>query len=578
LTGNRTADHIALFFQEAAGVGKYTGTDSLLDALRAEYASVKNIFLDFYDAHADQAAALMSDLQSAATDEEQAAVITRIWLPELDLSEEAILARWLVRNVKPVDPLSPLQVTLQLNGLYTVPEEEPVDLAPDVERAWKALGGAYGNKLADYDHPVPLFARDDEHELLTCLDELETDLAFEKDRGVLPRDHKMLITLSLSVTHERLDSLCGMWIESLLRNRVYQHIRVLILTEEAIARIKKAFLASDYPVYGVVGKYARHFNALKYTQLLLEKAYGIRAGFKLDTDEGLRSRDVYAATGRTWLQHLCHSRWGAEATDWKGRAVTLDINEGEYINSTDIDRLGYTKARRCPDVRVPESPVHPSIFFNKDFAHGKATALYNRFDRLDDHISHPVVKGGGYGITNNGIRKAVPFTLSQVGRAEDQQFYFSGLARGIRGIFHPDLRIAHYKESVARFEQGTRATRFIGDLYRLVLFQELAGQLAVKDDIDPMPGAFAGDLARCQAFFHLLYRAYSFAAEGDAKNCELLVYEGRDQLHRLQQEIDTGGIRGKLDEEHDQWREFIGETDALRQPARVRALLDSMIV
>lgn len=218
-----------------------------------------------------------------------------------------------------------------------------------------------------------------------------------------------------------------------------------------------------------------HFNALKYTQLLQEKAYGIKAGFKLDTDEGIRSREAHALTGKTWLQLMCHTCWGARAVDWKGRPVTLDINEGEYVNSTDMDRLGY-------------------------------------------------------------------------------------------------------KSSVQSAEHRTRASRFIGDMYRLIIFQELVRCLGVKDDIDPMPGVFAGELARCQAFFCLIYCAYAFAAEGDRESCDQLMGAGRNELNQLQREIDSGIVETKLNEEHRMWQSFIREVDALDDSGHVRDLLDELAI
>lgn len=578
LNASANATQIAAFLREISGDPCDHVSGPLLDELRMEYAAVEKIFCDYYEARPELVNERITGMETAESDEQRAEAVTRVWLPELQMSDADILARWHLRNVKPIDPVRPDQVTLQLNGLYTLPDEIPEDLEPGLLEAWKELGGNPGRKVADYDHPVPLFVRDEWHELVNCLDELETDLDFEKEQGVLPGDHRMLVTLSVSVTHERLDALCGMWIKALLRNKVYRNLRVLVLTEEAVKRIKRELLSADHPVYSVFGKYAKHFNALKYTQLLLERAYGILAGFKLDTDEGIRSHDAHAVTGKTWLQILCHGCWGAAATDWKGRAVTLAVNEGEYINSADLDRLGYRESARCPDVAAPDSYIGPEIFFNKAFAHGRATALYNQFNRLEDHISHPVVKGGGYGITNIGLRGATPFAFSQVGRAEDQQFYFSGLARGIRGIFHPDLRIAHYKHAVARSEHRTQAARFIGDMYRLILFGELASAYGVKEDLDPMPGVFAGEMARCQAFFNLLYRAYVFAADGDTENCDILINEGKAELKGLQREIDSGEVARKLQEEQDQWQDYVRDVDGLRDAAKVRAVTDSMII
>lgn len=578
-TGCAVSNRIASFFFSILDDKDHTSEDnSLENRFLSDYDKVKEVFCSYYDSHEALTESLIEKIQHAKSDEERAQVVTRVWLPELALAEDDMLARWKVHQVEPVEPVDPTRITIQLNALYTLPEQVPGNLDLPLVETWKSLQGNYGKKIADYDHPVPLFEQDDHHELINCLDEMENDLDFEKEMGVLPADHKMIVTLSLSVTHERIDHLCGMWIQTLLKTKSYKHLQVLVLTEEAVNHIKESFFTQDFPVYSVFGKYAMHFNALKYTQLLLEKAYGIIGGFKLDTDEGMRSRDAFQVTGKTWLQLMCHPYWGAKAKDWKGREVTLDINEGEYINSKDIDQHGYAGAVRCPDVKVPGSYISAEIFFNKAFAHGRATALYNTFDSLENGISHTVVKGGGYGILNKGLRKAVPFTYSQVGRAEDQQFYFSGLNGGIRGAFHPDLRIAHYKAAVAQSEHKTMATRFIGDMYRLVIFQELVRLLEVKEEIDPMPGVFAGQLAQCQAFFNLLYKAYTLALSGDETNCQVLVNDGLAELDQLRKDVETGTIEEKLAKEHILWQDFIKQVDAITDHVHVRSVLDLFMI
>ena len=545
----------------------------LPEILMEEAAEAREIFISYYEKRPDQVKEALGPLESGDK-ETLAERIACLWLPELNISEESILKKWRLKDVKEnPDPVRPEEVTIQLNALYTAPEGVPSDLGPELQKAWEEIDGNLGKKIADYDHPVPLFAGDDEHELVRCLEELDHDMDFEKEKGVFPADKKLFVTLSVSVTHALLDSICSMWIRSLIEKNHYRNLCVLILTEHAVQKIREELFGGDMQIFSVFGKYARHFNALKYIQLLLEPAFGIRAGFKLDTDEGIHSRDLYAAKGKTWFQTLCHPLWGGRAADYKNRPVNLAVNEGEYVNSTDIDLQGYAESLRTPDVKPPAGYSGTNIFFHKGFAHGKATALYNRFDNLKDHISHPVVKGGGYGITNEGLRKAVPFTFSDVGRAEDQQFYFSGLSRGIAGIFHPDLRIVHYKESVAKSEKKTLGTRFIGDMYRLILFQHLAEVLGVKEEIDPMPGVFAGPLARSQALFHTLYNALAHLRNGNTETAEFLAGWGSTELRNLKQKIDSGSIRRRLEEEEKEWRLFIKKSRKLDENQTRRLLL-----
>lgn len=572
---------IASFFKQILRRGKTENAvdHELLARLEKLYEEAEQCFLSFYSAPENYSFLRQKweEFETARDDELRAGILTEIWLPEIGLEDDAILKRWRLSQVKAnPHPIRPDEVTIQLNALYTMPEELPESLPNHLAEEWERIKSNL-NRIADYDHPVSIFADDSSHELITCLTELDRDIAFEKEAGVLPKDHRLLVLISISVTHDRLDSLATSWIEWLLREKRFEHLGYLLLSEAAITRLKEELLKKNISVFSVFGKYAKHFNALKYTQLILEKGYGIRGGFKLDTDEGIRSEDLHRARGRTWFQTLCHDLWGGTGVDCHGREVELGINEGEYIKGTDIDEFGYAASLRMPEVKYPPSFISSSIFFNKPFAQARGTELYNRFDRLDDHISHPLVKGGGYGISNDALRRCTPFTLSEVGRAEDQQFYFYGLTKGLRGIFHPDLRIAHYKSTVATSERKTAATRLLGDMYRLIIFEHLVSLMGVKDDIDPFPGIFAGGLARAQAFFTLLYRAYEFCTKGEEENARFLLTTGIDELEELKEEIASGKIKELLEEEARQWREFVDIVEKL-DADEVRSVLDDMII
>ncbi len=490
--------------------------------------------------------------------------IVKVWAPELAMDDEEILGRWRLQDLEAsAEPLRPEEILLQLNALYTLPERIPDTLEEELADAGRRAAEKPGRKVADYDHPVPLFAPPEEHELIGCMDELEREIGFEKECGTLPEGHKVPVLISVSVTHAALDSPAGEWIRRLLAGRHYAHLRPLVLTEETAVQVEREVLGEERGLFSVFGSYGRHFTALKYAQLLLEPVLGVKAGFKLDTDEGIRSRELYEATGRSWFATLCHPYWGGSARDDTGAQVYLGVNEGEYVNSSDIERLGYAGALRTPDVAVPDSWTGTAMFFHKGFAHGRTTALYNRFDSVEEGISHPVVKGGGYGITNEGLRRAVPFTFSRVGRAEDQQFYFSCLASGVRGIFQPDLRIAHYKSAVGKAERKTAASRFAGDLYRLVIFRHLVRRYGVKREIDPMPGIFAGPLARGQACFSLLLKACEFRSSGEDEAAHYLLSEGAAALTALEEAIDDGTIDREHEREQKGWREFVRRTKSV---------------
>ncbi|ADK79513.1 hypothetical protein Spirs_0357 [Sediminispirochaeta smaragdinae DSM 11293] len=515
----------------------------------------------------------------AAFDQHQradaATAVAEFWAPEIKGEKQEAVKHWRLRSAEPnPKPIKASEILLQLNGLYTLPETIPDELPDELKDAGKRLLAHPGAKVADYDHPVPLFQDDESHELVSCLARLEDDIAYEKSIGLLPVHHKVPILLSVSVTHEHLDEVVCAWIAYLLGKRLYHHFRLYLLTEERCRYIDRKLFGGGMPQFGVAGAYGRHFTALKYSSLLFERGWGIRASFKLDTDEGILSRNLKEATGKSWFETLCHPLWGAQAVDPKGQTVYLGVNEGEYVNSNDIDTLGYPEALRTPDVKLPASHAGRDLFFQKGFAHGNATAWYNEFDDLEELISHPVVKGGGYGITNDGIRQAAPFTWSKVGRAEDQQFYFSALSGGVRGIFHPNLRIAHYKNAVSGAEHKTESTRLAGDMYRLVQFSFLAEYFGVKEELDPMPGVFASRLARAQAFFHLIHRAAAFLMEGKGDHASFLLSEGLRSLADFEKLIDSGKALEEIEKERALWRQFINTTDTLSAGV-VREVIDS---
>ena len=538
----------------------------LSNPLRPFFDDLQKAFVRAY--RGDNAAFLekrLNILRGAQDANTRAQAAAEIWAPEIAMPEDAILPKWQLSAVRAnAQPYRPEEVVLQVNALYTLPLALPPELQGFIRNSWEQVKGEEDYTVYDYDHPVPLFAKDEDHELIVCLRELDGDMAFEKSRQVFDRDYRLPVIVSVSVTHPRLTHVCDLWLHHVLAREAFYHLKLYILAEEEALAIKEAigFSPVEPAVFSVLGSYANHFNALKYFQLILEKTEGIRAGFKIDSDEGLRSRDLFEATGKTWFETMCQAFWGGEAVDAQGKPVYLGINAGEYINEKDIAAHGYSNCLRMPDVTFDGNYIGPDIFFKKGVAHARATELYNRKgERLEDFLSHPVVKGGGYGIDNAALRRFAPFTFSLVGRAEDQQFYMAAMARGNRGIFTPDLRIAHYKQRVAASESATAATRFLGDMFRLVIFNAIVGFLGLKDQVDPMPGVFAGRLARIQAFLSVVYKSYDCLAAGDETTGELIFQRGLSELKQLSDDVDEGRIRAGWETEQADWEDFIKAVD-----------------
>ncbi len=562
---------VAEFFETVVS-GKAADAANPLPSL---FDALKKAFIDFYSGETEAfLQARLETLRAAADPNARARAAAEIWAPEIALPDETILAKWQLTDVAAnAAPYRPEEVVLQVNALYSLPQKIPAALPTDLREAWDEAREGADETVFDYDHPVPLFAEGEAHELLVCLRELDDDIAFEKQRRVFGCDFCLPVVVSVSVTHPRITHACDLWLRHVLAEVALPHLKLYVLTEEETSDIKQTlgFAPAEPAVFSVSGSYANHFNALKYFQLILEKTDGIRAGFKIDSDEGIRSRDLFEATGKTWFETMCHAWWGGTATDAQGRPVYLGINAGEYINEKDIRAHGYADCLRTPDVTFDGNYIGTDIFFKKGVAHARATALYNHAGgRLEDFLSHPVVKGGGYGIDNAALRRYAPFTYSRVGRAEDQQFYMAAMARGNRSIFTPDLRIAHYKQRVAASEHATAATRFLGDMFRLVIFREIVGFLELKGEVDPMPGVFAGPLARLQAFMSIVYQSFCCLAQGDSETGELILRRGLNELERLSADIDAGRIRSGWKREQADWEGFVQAVDRTDRAALAR--------
>ncbi len=489
---------------------------------------------------------------------ERAKAVSELWLPDLTIDDDRIFSAWKLSEAVPnQSPYRPEEVLIQLNALYTpCGDTAPGWISPELTAEYQSYFESAPEKIAVYDHPVPVFSRGKSHELENCLIELNSDIGYEKQCGVFPEHLRLPVLISISTTHAGLDRICEKWLGTTLNDFNLDNLDCFLLSENKAESLRD-IIGSAAGIFTVQGEYACHFGALKYAQLIFEKAYGIRAGFKLDTDEGIHSQDLKEATGRTWLEHLCHPFWGGSAVTSDNRRVMLGFNIGEYVDSRDMDNLGYATAIRTPEVKLKEDLRGSFLLFNKGAAQAKGTALLNRTEKLEDFISHPLVKGGGYGVDNFTLKAAVPVGFSMVGRAEDQQFYFSALRSRFQGIFNPFLRIIHYKDSVAGAEHKNEAVRNVADIYRMLIFREMMKNLDVIDLTRPFPSVYASELAPLQAFILWIYFIFKSSLEGDEATAEVYLNEGKSRLIPLLSEISCGKVMKQFKKERSDWKFFI---------------------
>ena len=543
-----------------------------LNRLRGLCLEAVNVFTSYYDEPAKTAfLEERAEIIFNETDPVKLArAVSELWSPELAADNDRIFNSWRLKEVEAnPEPYNPEEIIIQLNALYSpAGKTAPGEINSGTAEAYNRYMDSQPEKIAVYDHPVPIFTRGEDHELEKCLIEMDSDIAYEKECGVLPSNKGLKVLISISTTHAALDTVCEMWLKDVLSELSLKHIDCYLLSENK-ARELDQLLGEEANIFTVQGKYACHFGALKYAQLIFEKAYGIRAGFKLDTDEGIHSRDMKETTGKTWLEQLCHPYWGGSAVNSGGGHVNLGFNIGEYVDSRDMDSLGYAEAIRTPEVKENPDIRGPYLLFNKGACQAKGTRLLSQTSKLDDFISHPLVKGGGYGVDNRTLRQATPVGFSMVGRAEDQQFYFSAVNRGAQGIFNPFLRIIHYKASVVKSEHKHEAGRNIADIYRMLLFRNLMTSLEVVDKTVPFPANYASGLSAAQVPLLWLYLIFKSSAAGDEASAEEYLAEGEKELLPLYKEIKTGKVMELFNRERKAWGEFTRAVDGMtRDDAR----------
>ena len=348
------SEESAVIFKAAATSTELPAGDKKTEALRRLCLDAERIFSDYYSKKEDSdsfqsKAAIIFNSEDPL---ERARAVTELWSPELLVDDDEIFSSWKLASVKPNPaPYNPSEILIQLNALYSPAGDTlPSGISSKLSDAYAGFIRSNPEKIAVYDHPVPIFTRGAGHELENCLVELDADIAYEKECGVFPPDKKLNVLISISTTHRGLDTVCGIWLKEVFAELDIKHLNCYLLSESK-ARELDQLLGSSTEIFTVQGKYACHFGALKYAQLIFEKSCGTRAGFKLDTDEGIHSRDMKQASGKTWLEQLCHPYWGGTAENSAGEPVTLGFNIGEYVDSRDLDSLGYAEAIRTPEVK-----------------------------------------------------------------------------------------------------------------------------------------------------------------------------------------------------------------------------------
>jgi len=372
-----------------------------------------------------------------------------------------------------------------------------------------------------YDHPVPMGVRPENNEILYGLLGLADMLRFEQARGNAREQDRLQVVLSASVTHPGLTDLARDYVEGQLAGvHGIRGLDVHVFTERDAARLVDGFLlpAADRlgveprpadalnAVFGVDGPYGRHYSFLKAVAAVWHVAVNpaIRCTFKIDLDQVFPQEQLVRETGASAFEHLRSPLWGADGEDADGRPVHLGMLAGALVNHDDIHRGLFT-----PDVTLPEGEpapdqwVFPGRIPQALSTRAEMMTRYGRPGMPDGRtacLSRVHVTGGTVGIRVDSLRRHRPFTLSCIGRAEDQAY----LLPVLRGGGPPFLRYAHASGLFMRHDKQAFAAEAIraaaagkaaGDLERMVLFSEYARALPVPAEeiraaLEPFTGCF----------------------------------------------------------------------------------------
>jgi len=268
-------------------------------------------------------------------------------------------------NTEPVtDPSR--EILFTSNVMLTVPlpgmAPEEIALPKDLLEKVKEVGSE--EQIYWYDHPIPIGIGPDRNETIYGMRGLQEAVRFEIARGNMSEDHRVTTVLSVSTTHSGLQGVAKSYLEEELQKAGgLEHLEIYMFTEaetqrladEVVVPALEQFLEPDdvspfREVFGVDGKYGRHYSFLKALPALWQVLVdpGIRATFKIDLDQVFPQDILVDETGRSAFEHLMTPLWGARGEDGDGSSVELGMLAGALVNESDIGRGLFT-----PDVPWP---------------------------------------------------------------------------------------------------------------------------------------------------------------------------------------------------------------------------------
>ena len=366
------------------------------------------------------------------------------------------------------------------NALLAPPIDPDSTNIPEEIRA-EARRFAFLPQTFWYDHPIHLDSSLKENEILYGLSALDRAMAYEVQAGLLGRNERLDVVISISVTHEGMENLALRFLKVLIQRHLkLRHLRVFLFDEIRCQKIIKCLCSGDSAtlhVFGVNGSYGRHYSFLKAVLLLWKMTINPRArfSFKFDLDQVFDQSKLLFHTGKSALAAICNPIWGGSALDRDGRNVDLGMLAGGLINKEDSFNGLFV-----PDVKRPDYNQYlDRLDSRRIFCPQWPQAISTEIEILQEKNAYQRihVTGGTTGITAEALQKWHPFTPSFINRAEDQAYGLSTLAKeGYLGHLHANgLIMRHDKDMFAtRSIENAHAGKMIGNIERLLLFSHYA--------------------------------------------------------------------------------------------------------
>ncbi len=476
------------------------------------------------------------------------------------------------------DPAS--EILFTSNALFTIPAKEDIpslDISDDSKEKLYAV--LQEPQQYWYDHPMPMGIAPESNELLYGLSGLSRALDREKEEGTVASDARITIVLSVSLTHKGLEAIMPEYIQNEIQKHTrFKNLDVFVFTEAKTAQLVQALspvLGSSpdliYKVFGVNGRYGRHYSFLKAIAALWSvcKDTQKRATFKIDLDQIFPQDQLIQETGKTMLQHFINPLWGAYGTDEDGKEVHMGMIAGALVNEADIKQGLFS-----PDVPYPKEPyVGEDVMFPRTLLMSMSTRaeMMTRYDTENSCIHRIHVTGGTNGILVSALREYQPFTPTCIGRAEDQAYLLSvyNKAEPFLRYFHASGLIMRHDKAAFASEaiQSSKVGTFAGDLLRIWLFscyaQTLPGGIAkIKESCAPFTSSYVNKTPVRLLMSRLLFQtidAYEKSGEEAAREyLNMAAQTLCEELSRSQDEFAQ-----EIAQERDAWKLFYASLDVL---------------